>query len=54
MAYFQYAVKYLCGAGDGINLARNPNYLTAINIHNPYDFPQDPICWKVVSPDPGP
>ena len=42
MAYFQYAVKYLCGAGDGINLARNP-YLTAINIHNPFDFPQDPI-----------
>jgi hypothetical protein len=53
MAYFQYAVKYLCGAGDGINLARNP-YLTAINIHNPFDFPQDPICWKVVaSPPPG-
>ena len=53
MAYFQYAVKYLCGAGDGINLARNP-YLTAINIHNPYDFPQDPICWKIVaSPPPG-
>jgi len=48
MAYYQYAVKYLCGEGDGDLLARG-TYRTAINIHNPYDFLQQPICWKVVS-----
>jgi hypothetical protein len=51
MAYYQYTVKYLCGEGDNEILAKGL-YFTAINIHNPYDFPQRPICWKVVSPRP--
>jgi hypothetical protein len=51
MAYYQYTVKYLCGEGDNGILARG-RYFTAINIHNPYDFLQRPVCWKVVSPDP--
>jgi hypothetical protein len=51
MAYYQYAVKYLCGDGDHGILARG-RYFTAINIHNPYDFLQRPVCWKVLSPAP--
>ncbi len=49
MAYFQYTVKYLCGEGDNGILAKG-RYFTAINIHNPYDFLQRTVCWKVVSP----
>jgi hypothetical protein len=48
MAYYQYTVKYLCGDGDNIVLPSGV-YRTAINIHNPYDFVQRPVCWKVVS-----
>jgi hypothetical protein len=51
MAYYQYTVKYLCGEGDGAILGRGV-YRTAINIHNPYDFLQRPVCWKVLSPTP--
>jgi hypothetical protein len=51
MAYYQYTVKYLCGEGDNVILAKGL-YFTAINIHNPYDFLQRPVCWKVVSPAP--
>ena len=52
MAYYQYTVKYLCSElGEGDELASGI-YRTAINIHNPYDFPQQPMCWKVVSPRP--
>ena len=51
MAYYQYTVKYLCGEGDGEILGRGV-YRTAINIHNPYDFLQRPVCWKVLSPTP--
>ena len=50
MAYYQYTAKYLCGEGDDAALVRG-SYRTAVNIHNPYDFPQD-ICWKVLSPAP--
>jgi hypothetical protein len=49
MAYYQYTVKYLCGEGDGEILGRGV-YRTAINIHNPHTFLQQPICWKVLSP----
>jgi len=51
MAYYQYTVKYVCGEGDGTILVKGA-YRTAINIHNPYDFLQRPICWKVLSPTP--
>jgi hypothetical protein len=51
MAYYQYSVKYLCGEGDNVILVTGV-YRTAINIHNPYDFPQRPVCWKVLSPAP--
>jgi hypothetical protein len=51
MAYYQYTVKYLCSDGDDEALVKGI-YRTAINIHNPHDFPQKPICWKVVSPTP--
>jgi hypothetical protein len=51
MAYYQYAVKYLCGDGDGEILAPGV-YRTAINIHNPHTFVQQPLCWKVLSPTP--
>jgi hypothetical protein len=51
MAYYQYTVKYLCGEGDSDILVRG-TYRTAINIHNPYDFFQRPVCWKVLSPTP--
>lgn len=51
MAYYQYTVKYLCGDGDGVILVKGL-YRTAINIHNPYDFFQRPVCWKVLSPAP--
>jgi hypothetical protein len=51
MAYYQYTVKYLCGDGDNVILVTGV-YRTAINIHNPYDFPQLPVCWKVLSPAP--
>ena len=51
MAYYQYTVKYVCGEGDNEILVKGV-YRTVINIHNPYDFPQRPICWKVVSPTP--
>lgn len=51
MAYYQYTVKYLCGEGDDVILVRG-SYRTAINIHNPYDFLQRPVCWKVLSPRP--
>jgi hypothetical protein len=52
MAYYQYTVKYLCGDGDGEILVKGV-YRTAINIHNPYDFTQVPVCWKVLGPRPG-
>jgi hypothetical protein len=45
MAYYQYTVKYLCGDGDDVILVKGV-YRTAINIHNPYDFWQRPVCWK--------
>jgi hypothetical protein len=51
MAYYQYTVKYLCGDGDGAILGPG-RYRTAINIHNPHPFPQQPVCWKVLSPRP--
>ena len=51
MAYYQYTVKYLCGDGDDVTLV-NGSYRTAINIHNPYDFVQGPVCWKVLAPSP--
>jgi hypothetical protein len=51
MAYYQYTVKYLCGEGNGEILARGV-YRTAINIHNPHAFLQQPVCWKVLSPIP--
>jgi hypothetical protein len=51
MAYYQYTVKYLCGQVVDIeDILAIGRYKTAINIHNPYDFPQRPVCWKVVSP----
>jgi len=51
MAYYQYTVKYLCGDGDDVILVKGV-YRTAINIHNPYDFWQRPVCFKVLSPTP--
>jgi hypothetical protein len=33
---YQYAVKFVCGQGDGKILAKGA-YLTAINVHNPTD-----------------
>ncbi len=48
MAYYQYTVKYLCGEGDSEILVKGL-YRTAINIHNPYDFLQRPVCWKVLT-----
>ena len=51
MAYYQHTVKYLCGDGDDVILVKGV-YRTAINIHNPYDFWQRPVCFKVLSPTP--
>jgi hypothetical protein len=33
---FQYAVKFVCGKGDG-NILAPGRYFTAINVHNPTD-----------------
>jgi hypothetical protein len=51
MAYYQYTVKYLCGESNGDFLSSGV-YHTAINIHNPHTFLQQPICWKILSPTP--